>query len=420
MRNGNRRVWITGLGLVTPIGIGRDAFWDGLHAGRSAVKAIDRFDPAPFRSKVAAQIDDFEPTDHLTAKEARATDRFSQFALASGRLAMADAGLKVGPRGGVRAYRVGVYVGSALGGIAYAEIQHERFLEKGIRQVAPNLALAVFGGAAPANVGIALGLHGPILSTANSCAAGAVAIGEAFRAIRDGSADAAVAGGVEVPLSPLAFGAFDIIRALGAGHNDDPAHAARPFDVDRDGFIMGEGAALLVLEEAEAAKRRGATPYAEIRGYAATSDAYHMVQPRPDGLQSARAARLAMADGGVKAASIDYVNAHASSTPLGDAAEALALRKALGPSASRIPVSGTKAYYGHPLGASGAIEACICSLAIARGWAPGTINLETVDPRVAEHLPCVLDRPLVADIRTVLSTSFGFGGLNAALVFRSV
>ncbi|MEA2621416.1 MAG: 3-oxoacyl-[acyl-carrier-protein] synthase [Chloroflexota bacterium] len=417
MKNDRRRVWITGMGLVTPAGIGRDAFWDGLQAARSPVKRIDRFDPSTFRSKVAAQVDNFEPTDHLTAKEARATDRFSQFALAAGRLAVADAGLRVSTRSGVRPDRVGVYVGSALGGIAYAEVQHERYLERGIRSVAPNLALAVFGGAAPANLGIALGLHGPILSTANSCAAGAVAIGEAFHAIRDGSADAALAGGVEIPLSPLAFGAFDIIRALSAGHNEVPDRAARPFDAERDGFVMGEGAALLVLEEAEAAERRGATPYAEIRGYAATSDAYHMVQPRPDGLQAARAARLAMAEGGVKARDVDYVNAHASSTPLGDAAEALAIKKALGPRAATVPVSGTKAYYGHPLGASGAIEAAICSLAIARGWAPGTVNLESLDPRVAEHLPGVMSEPLVAQIRTVLSTSFGFGGLNAALVF---
>ncbi len=419
MRAARRRVWITGLGVITPIGIGLDAFWTGLQAGRSVVKRIDRFDPAPFRSQVAAQIDDFEPLDHLTAKEARSTDRFSQFSLAAGRLAMADAGLRVGGRGNPRADRVAVYVGSALGGIAYAESQHERYLERGIRAVAPNLALAVFGGAAPANVGISLGLHGPILSTANSCAAGAVALGEAFHLVRDGGADAALAGGVEVPLSPLAFGAFDIIRALGAGHNDDPVHAARPFDVERDGFVMGEGAALLVLEEAEAAAARGATPYAEIRGYAATSDAFHMVQPRPDGLQAARAARLAMADGGVKAADLDYVNAHASSTPLGDAAEALALRKALGPSASRIPVSGTKAYYGHPLGASGAIEAAICALAIRRGWAPGTVNLQDLDPRVSEHLGCVLASPIERPIRNVLSTSFGFGGLNAAVAFSA-
>jgi 3-oxoacyl-[acyl-carrier-protein] synthase II len=420
-----RRVWITGIGVITPVGIGRDAFLSGLRASRSPVKRIDRFDPAAFRSQVAAQVDDFDATDFMPTRTASRLDRFSQFSLAAGTLAMADAGLEVGAgsagggRSGARADRFGVYVGSALGGIAYAEEQHERYMDRGIRAVAPNLALAVFGGAAPANVGIALGLHGPILSTANSCAAGAVAIGEAFHLIRSGGADAVLAGGVEAPLSPLCFGAFDIIRALSAGHNDRPAEACRPFDSARDGFVMGEGTALLVLESAEVAQRRGATPYAEIRGFAATSDAHHMVQPRPDGLQAARAARLALADGRMRASEVDYVNAHASSTPLGDAAEALALARALGPRARDVAVSGTKAYYGHPLGASGAIEAAICSLAISRGWAPGTVNLDALDPAVAEHIPCVLDRPLEAPINGALSTSFGFGGLNAALAFSA-
>ena len=416
-RSRRRAVWITGLGIVTPIGIGLDQFWAGLQKGRSPVKRIDRFDPTAFRSQVAAQIDDFQPTDYMDARTARQTDRFSQFALASGRLALQDAKLEVTSGGSVRADRFAVYVGSALGGIAYAEEQHERYMQRGIRSVAPNLALAVFGGAAPANLGIALGLHGPILSTANSCAAGAVAIGEALRLIRSGDADAALAGGVEVPLSPLAFGAFDIIRALSAGHNDRPSEAERPFDADRDGFVMGEGAALLVLEAAEIAEKRGAVPYAELRGYAATSDAFHMVQPRPDGLQAARAARLSLADGGMKAAEVDYVNAHASSTPLGDAVEARAIARALGPRARTVPVSGTKGYYGHPLGASGAIEAAISALAIRRGWAPGTVNLSEVDPRVAEFLPGVRADPLTGPIRGVLSTSFGFGGLNAALSF---
>ncbi len=417
---GERKVWITGLGLVTPIGTGLEPFWAGLHAGKSPVKRVDRFDPSAFRSQVAAQIDDFEPTDFMDARTARQTDRFSHFALAAGRLAIADARIEMGGTGGPRADRFAVYVGSALGGIAYAEMQHERYMERGIRAVAPNLALAVFGGAAPANLGIALGLHGPILSTANSCAAGAVAIGEAFRLIRSGGADAALAGGVEVPLSPLAFGAFDIIRALSAGHNDRPTEAERPFDTERDGFVMGEGAALLVLEDAEVAAKRGAKPYAELRGYSATSDAFHMVQPRPDGLQAARAARLALADGGMKAGDVDYVNAHASSTPLGDAVEARAIARALGPRAKTVPVSGTKAYYGHPLGASGAIEAVICSLAISRGWAPGTVNLEHPDPRATEFLPGLLAKPLEAEIKGVLSTSFGFGGLNAALAFSAV
>ncbi|MEO6350497.1 MAG: beta-ketoacyl-[acyl-carrier-protein] synthase family protein [Candidatus Limnocylindrales bacterium] len=419
MARGGQRVWITGLGLITPIGHGLDAFWLGLKAGKSPVKRIDRFDPSAFRSQVAAQIDDFDPTTYMDPKTVRQTDRFSHFALAAGKLAIEDAKLSVGAEGSPRPDRFGVYVGSALGGIAYAEMQHERYMERGIRAVAPNLALAVFGGAAPANLGIALGLHGPILSTANSCAAGAVAIGEAFRLIRSGNADAVLAGGVEVPLSPLAFGAFDIIRALSAGRNGDPTQAERPFDSTRDGFVMGEGAALLVLENATIAERRGAIPYAELRGYAATSDAFHMVQPRPDGQQSARAARLALADGRMKAAEVDYVNAHASSTPLGDSVEARAIARALGPRARTVPVSGTKAYYGHPLGASGAIEAAICSLAISRGWAPGTVNLADPDPEAIAALPGLLASPLEQEINGVLSTSFGFGGLNAALAFSS-
>ncbi|MDP8905611.1 MAG: beta-ketoacyl-[acyl-carrier-protein] synthase family protein [Chloroflexota bacterium] len=415
-----RHVWITGIGLVTPAGTGRDSFWSGLRADRSPVKRIDRFDPAAFRSQVAAQIDDFEPTDYIAPRTASRLDRFSQLSLAAGTLAIADAELTPGGERGVRPDRFAVYVGSALGGIAYAEEQHERYMSRGIRAVAPNLALAVFGGSAPANLGITLGLHGPILATSNSCAAGAVALGEALHLIRSGGADAALAGGVEAPLSPLCFGAFDVIRALSAGHNDRPSEACRPFDGERDGFVMGEGAALLVLEAADVAERRGATPYAELRGFAATSDAHHMVQPRPDGMQAARAARLALADGRMRANEIDYVNAHASSTPLGDAAEALAIARALGRHAATVPVSGTKAYYGHPLGASGAIEAAICALAIRDGWAPGTLNLDALDPAVSDHLPCVLARPLEAPIGGALSTSFGFGGLNAALAFSAI
>jgi len=415
-----RRVWITGLGMITASGIGRDTFWSGLHEARSPVKRIDRFDPSPFRSQVAAQVDTFDATDFMDARTASRMDRFSQFSVVAGLLAMADAGIELGSPGTARADRFAVYVGSALGGIAYAEEQHVRYMERGIKSVAPNLALAVFGGAAPANLGIFLGLHGPVLSTGNSCAAGAVALGEAFHLIRSGAADAALAGGVETPLSPLVFGAFDIIRALSAGHNDRPTEACRPFDAERDGFVMGEGAALLVLEAEDVARARGATPYAELRGFAATSDAFHMVQPRPDGLQAARAARLALADGKLRAVDIDYVNAHASATPLGDAAEAVALRKALATRATEIPVSGTKAYYGHPLGASGAIEATICALAIKRGWAPGTVNLAATDTAVSDQVPCVVPNPVEGHFRAILSTSFGFGGLNAALAFSEV
>ena len=416
----HRRIWITGLGLVTPIGTGVDAFRAGLRAATSPVKRIDRFDPSPFRSRVAAQVDDFDPLAWMPPKTARQLDRFSQFGMVAGQLALDDAELRPGQDGGADPDRIGIYLGSALGGIAFAEEQHERYLDKGIRQVAPTLALAVFGGAAPANLGIALDVRGPILSTANSCASGGVALGEALGDLREGRVDAAIAGGVEVPLSPLAFGAFDIIRALSAGHNDDPGHAARPFDAERDGFVMGEGAALLVLEEAEAAERRGATPYAEILGYGATSDAHHMVQPRADGREAGRAAAIALADAGVEPGEVDYVNAHASSTPIGDIAEARALTIALGERAATVPVSGTKALYGHPLGASGAIEAAICSLAIRDGWAPASVNLETSEPELAELLPGLLRTGRDGIYRRVLSTSFGFGGLNAALVFGGV
>src|SRR4051794_19115190 len=285
-----RRVWITGIGIITATGIGLDAFRGGLRAARSPVRRIDRFDPSTFRSQVAAQVDDFDPVAWMPPKTARSLDRFSQFGLVVGRLALDDAGFVPGARGAASPERTGIYLGSALGGIAYAEEQHERYLERGIRQVSPNLALAVFGGAAPANLGIALGVRGPILSTANSCASGAVAVGEALGDLRDGRIDAAIAGGCEIPLSPLAFGAFDIIRALSGGHNEEPDRAARPFDVGRDGFVMGEGAALLVLEAADVAAARGAIPYAEVMGYGATSDAHHMVQPRADGSEAARAA----------------------------------------------------------------------------------------------------------------------------------
>jgi 3-oxoacyl-[acyl-carrier-protein] synthase II len=415
-----RRVWITGIGVITAIGTGRDAFRTGLRAGRSPVRTIDRFDPAPFRSHVAAQVDDFDPLAWMPPKTARQLDRFSQFGLVAGRLALDDAALTPGADGGPDARRIGIYLGSALGGIAYAEDQHERYLERGVKAVAPNLALAVFGGAAPANLGIALDVRGPILSTANSCASGAVALGEALGDLRDGRVDAAIAGGCEIPLSALAFGAFDIIRALSAGHNDDPGGAARPFDVGRDGFVMGEGAALLVLELADAAERRGAVPYAELLGYGATSDAHHMVQPRADGSEAARAASIALADGGVEPDQIDYVNAHASSTPIGDVAEARAIVLALGERATSVPVSGTKAYYGHPLGASGAIEGAICALAIRDGWAPPTVNLEQPDPDSAQLLPMLLREGCPGTYRRVLSTSFGFGGLNAAIVLGAV
>ncbi len=415
-----RAAWVTGVGVISAVGIGLPAFRAGLRAARSPVKRIDRFDPSAFRSQVAAQVDDFEPLDHMDARAARALDRFSQFGLAAGRMAMADAGLLPGVGGAAEPERIGIYLGSALGGIAFAEAQHERYLERGLRSVSPTLALAVFGGAAPANLGIALEVRGPILSTANSCASGAVAIGEALGAIRAGDIDAAVVGGVECPLSPLAFGAFDLIRALGHGHNGDPTHASRPMDAGRDGFVMGEGAGLLVLEAEDVARRRGARPYAAVMGYAATSDAHHMVQPRADGTEAARAVTLALADARVAAGELDWVSAHASSTPIGDIAEARALASALGTRAASVPVSATKGLTGHPLGATGALEAAMTVLAVRDGWVPGTANLVSPEPELAALLPGLLHDGRDGRYERLLSTSFGFGGLNAALVFGAV
>jgi 3-oxoacyl-[acyl-carrier-protein] synthase II len=405
-----RRVAITGIGALTPVGHGADGLWAGVLADRSAVRTITRFDASPFPSRVAAGIEDFVPADHLDARRARRLDRFSAMSVAAARMAVEHADLDLGGRGD----RVGVWIGSALGGVAFGEEQHERYVRRGLRGVSPTLALAVFGGAGASNVAIDLGITGPTIGNANSCASGAVAIGEAFHAIRDGVVDVALAGGAEAPLAPLTFGAFAAIGVLSA-RNDDPEHASRPFDVGRDGFVMGEGAAILLLEDADAAERRGAEILAEVAGYASTNDAHHMTAPRPDGRDAGRAVTGALADAGAAPEEIGYVNAHASSTQLNELAEARALHAALGPAASTVPVSGTKGLYGHALGASGAIEAAICALALHRGLLPGTCNLVQLDPRVDLN---VLAEPCAARPSAVLSTSFGFGGMNAALVLR--
>ena len=404
-----RRVVVTGIGAVTPIGHGGDGLWNGVMADRSAVRCIDRFDPRPFPSQIAAQVNDFEPEDHLDARRARRLDRFSQFAVAASRMAATDAAFRPTAE---TADRTGVYIGSALGGVAFAEEQHVRYVESGLRSVAPTLALAVFGGAGASNVAIDLGITGPSVGNANSCASGTVAIGQAFEAIRGGVIDAALAGGSEAPLAPLTFGAFAMIRVLST-RNGDPPHASRPFDAGRDGFVMSEGAAVLMLEERDAAERRGAPILAELLGYATTNDAHHMTAPHPDGRGAARAMTLALEDAALTADAVDYVNAHGSSTPLNDVTEARAIRRALGTAADSVAVSGTKGLYGHPLGASGAIEAAISVLAIQHGRLPGTNNLRELDPA------CEID--VLREARSVtpgvvLSNSFGFGGINAAVV----
>jgi 3-oxoacyl-[acyl-carrier-protein] synthase II len=407
-----RRVVITGIGCVTPIGTGLDGLWAGLEARRSAVRTITRFDATPYRSQMAAEIPDFRPADLLDAKRAKRYDRFSQLAVVSGQLALEVARLDLAAED---RDRIGVTMGSALGGVAFAEAQAGVYAAQGLRGVDPALALNVFGGASSCNVAIEFGLSGPNVTNAMSCASGTIAVGDAFHAIREGRADAMLAGGAEAPLAPLCFGAFSIIRAM-SGRNDDPATASRPFDAGRDGFVMGEGAALLVLEERGRALARGAPVFAEVLGAAVTNDAFHMTAPRPDGSKAARCITLALADAGVAPHEVDYVNAHGSSTPLNDSTETLALKRAFGAHAGRLAVSGTKGYYGHPLGASGAIEAAITALALSRGWLPPTLNLREPDPACdLDYLP---DGGNGRTAELAVSNSFGFGGINAAVVLR--
>ena len=407
-----RRVVITGVGAVTPIGTAAAGLWAGLEARASAVREITRFDSAPFRSHIAAEIPDFRPQDFLDAKRARRLDRFSQLAVASARLALADAEIRLERED---RDRMGAMMGSALGGVAFAEAQVPKYLAEGPRGLDASLALAVFAGAASCNMAIEFGVTGPNATNAMSCASGTIAVGEAFHVVRDGRADVMLAGGAEAPLAPLTFAAFSNIRAMST-RNGDPAHASRPFDVGRDGFVMGEGAAVLVLEERSRAVARGAPIYAEVVGHAYTNDAYHMTAPRPDGVQAARAIRLALADGDVAPTEVGYINAHGSSTPLNDSTETAAIKQVFGDHAYRLMLSGTKGYYGHALGASGAIEAAICALALGRSWLPPTLNLEHPDP--ACDLDCLPGVGRPARPAAVVSNSFGFGGINAALVLR--
>jgi 3-oxoacyl-[acyl-carrier-protein] synthase II len=405
-----RRVAITGLGPITAAGIGVDALWDGLRRERSPVRRITRFDPSAWRSQIAAEVDGFEPTDYIDAKAVRRLDRFGQFSVASARLALRDAGLESVP---LDADRVAVQMGSALGGIAYAEEQVCRLHDAGLRAVDPKVALTTFGGAASCSIAIEFGFTGPNATNAMSCASGAIAIGEGWRLIRDGSADVAVVGGVEAPLAPLSFGAFAIIRAMST-RNADPERACRPFDRGRDGFIMGEGACALVLEAWDRAVARGARIYAELAGYGTTNDAFHMTAPRPDGAQAARAMRLALAAAGVVPADVDHISPHGSSTPLNDATESSAIKQVFGELAYRIPISGSKPYHAHALGASGAIEAAIACLTLDRDWIPPTLNFEAGDDACDLDYVGAGGRP--ARPRVSLSNSFGFGGINACLV----
>ncbi|MGH7583369.1 MAG: beta-ketoacyl-[acyl-carrier-protein] synthase family protein [Gemmatimonadales bacterium] len=411
-RHNGRRAVITGLGLVTPIGIGTDAVWRRLREGGSAVQCVDRFDTSPFRTHVGAQINDFDPVEMLSAKQARRTDRCSQLALAATRLALDDAQLDLSREA---PDRVGVLAGTALGGVGFGELEYAKYLNGGIREVDPLLALTVFGGAVSCNIAITHGVSGVNSTNAMSCASGTLAIGQGFRAVVDGEADVVIAGGSEAPLYHLCYGAFALIRAM-SSRNADPATASRPFDAERDGFVMAEGSAMVIIETLERARARGAKIYGEIAGFGKSNDAYHMTQPRPDGREAARAMRDALAEAECAPHDVEWINAHGSSTPLNDATEARAIREVFGDHASRLPVSGSKGWHAHALGASGAIETAIICLAMERGWIHPTLNCFAPDP--AGELYHVPREGLDRRPRAVLKNSFGFGGCNATLLLR--
>lgn len=406
-----RRVVVTGIGAITPIGHGKDGLWEGARSGTSGVKTITRFDTSQIQCKVAAQIDDFDPLEHFDGKLARRMDRFAHLALAATAMAMNDAGLTPDPKRPNP--RAGVTMGTALGGVAGAERQHETYIKAGLRAVDPSLALIVFGGSGSSNIAIQYGFTGPSNANSNSCASGTIAIGEAYRYIRENYADVMIAAGAEAPLYELTFSAFTLIKAMST--NPDPATACRPFDKNRDGFVMGEASAVLVLEELGHALKRDAHIYCEVLGYACNNDAYHMVAPRPDAASAIRAMRDTLQGAMIQPADVGYINAHASSTQLNDKTETFAIKQVFGDVAKRIPISGTKSMHGHALGASGAVEAAICAMMFEKDFIPPTIHYSTPDPECdLDYVPNV-GREARVDV--VLSNSFGFGGINASLVF---
>ena len=405
---GRRRVVITGLGPVTACGIGRDDFWASIRAGRSGIGRVTSFDTTAFRAHNAGEILDWDPAPHFPPHRLKRLDRFAQFSVISTLLALADARLPWSPT--QPQARVGISFGTALGGIAGAESEHRSFISKGTRGVNQTLALQVFGGSAHSNIAIECGFRGPGTTNSNSCASGVIAVGEAMRYIRDGMADVMIAGGAEAPLSPLTFGAFDFIRTMSRWEGDPAALACRPFDAQRDGFVMGEGAAALVLEEYEHATARGAHIYAEVCGYALNNEAFHMTSPLPSGESVIRCMREAIADAAIAPGDIDYINAHASSTTVNDSNETACIRAVFAP---RIPpVSGTKAFTAHPLGATGAIETILCALAIEHSFAPPTLHRHTPDP--ACDLDVIPHTGRELPIRYALNNAFGFGGARGS------
>lgn len=397
--------------MVTPLGTGAQTMWDGLRSRSVPIGPITRFDASTFPSRIAAQIDDFDPAAFLSRRRVQWTDRFSQLAVAAAHLAIEDAAFEFP----FSRSDIGVYAGSALGGVALAEEQMHVFATQGLRAVRPLLTISVFGGAAASNIAIEFGITGPATANSNSCASGAMAIGDAFRAIRRGEVRAAIAGGVEAPLAPLTYGAFVVARAMST-RNEEPAQASRPFDVQRDGFVMAEGAGMLLLERYDDAVNRGARIYGEIAGYGASNDAFHMSAPLEDGEQTARAMQGALDDAHVHADEVEAINAHGSSTKIGDAAEVRAYHRVFGERFSEIPICATKGQHGHALGATGSWEVAIALLSMRDGVIPAAVNAAALDES------CTIDlkaEERAISSRVVLSNSSGFGGINAAVVLRA-
>jgi len=411
-----RKVVVTGLGLVTPLATGVEATWTALVAGKSGVGPITRFDPGKLKTRIAAQVNDFDPLRWMDRREARRTDRYVQFALAASEMAVRASGLAI-DAGNERSYRpdrVGVILGSGIGGLASAEEAHEKALRTGFERLSPMFVLELLSNTAAGMVSIRYGAGGPNYAPVAACSTGAHAIGEALWSIRTGRTDAVIAGAAEAAVTALGIGGFEAMNALSC-RNDAPHAASRPFDRERDGFVLGEGAGVLVLEEEERARLRGAPILAEVAGYAANANAFHLTQPTDDGAPAARCIREALRDAGLDGERIDYVNAHGTSTPLNDVHETRALKAAFGPRAGNLPVSSTKSMTGHLLGAAGSTEAAISVLALVHGVIPPTINQEVPDPEC--DLDYVPNQAREASLRAAMSLSFGFGGTNTVLVF---
>jgi 3-oxoacyl-[acyl-carrier-protein] synthase II len=407
-----RRVVVTGIGLITPLGSGIQKTWEAICKGASGIDRITSFDASDFPVQMAGEVKDFNPEDFMERKEIKKMDVFIQYALGAGVMAMEDAGLKVTDD---NADRVGVIVGAGIGGINSIERYHSVLMQSGHRRISPFFIPMLITNLAAGQISIRFGARGPNSCVTTACAAGTHSIGDAFKIIQRGDADAMIAGGSESAITPLTLAGFANMRAL-SSRNDAPQKASRPFDAGRDGFVIAEGAGLLVLEDVESARRRGARIYAEIIGYGLTADAYHMTTPDPEGRGVVNCMRMALRDAGVAPNAIDYINAHGTSTPYNDKHETTAIKQVFGEHAYKVAVSSTKSMTGHLLGASGGLEAAFCALALTEGIIPPTINYERPDP--ACDLDYVPNHARHTDLTTVLSNSFGFGGTNACIVLK--